>query len=73
MNLENIFFSFRENLCTRDTLVRNVNYPFFILSWEVVGAQLVERSLPIPEVCSSNLVIGKNLLIWNNCILSTVY
>ena len=37
-------------------------------------AQLVERSLPIPEVRGSNPVIGKNLLILNNyCILSTVY
>ena len=41
---------------------------------EVVVAQLVERSLPIPEVCGSNPVIGKNLFILNNyCILSTVY
>ena len=29
--------------------------------WAVVVAQLVERSLLIPEVCSSNPVIGKNL------------
>ena len=29
--------------------------------WEVVVAQLVERSLPIPEVRGSNPVIGKNL------------
>ena len=28
----------------------------------VVVAQLVERSLPIPEVCGSNPVTGKNLL-----------
>ena len=41
--------------------------------WEVVVAQLVERSLPIPEVRGSNPVIGKNLLILNICILSTVY
>ena len=40
----------------------------------MVVAQLVERSLPIPEVCGLNPVIGKNLLILNNyCILSTVY
>jgi len=32
---------------------------------EVVVAQLVERSLLIPEVCGSNPVIGKNLLILN--------
>ena len=29
---------------------------------EVVVAQLVERSLMIPEVCGSTPVIGKNLL-----------
>ena len=40
---------------------------------EVVVAQLVERSLPIPEVRGSNPVIGKNLLISNICVLSTVY
>ena len=40
---------------------------------EVVVAQLVERWLPIPEVRGSNSVIGKNLLISNICILSTVY
>ena len=32
--------------------------------WAVVVAQLVERSLLIPEVCGSNPVIGKNLLIY---------
>ena len=31
--------------------------------WAVVVAQLVERSLPIPEVRGSNPVIGKNLFI----------
>ena len=39
-------------------------------TWAVVVAQLVERLLPIPEVCSSNLVIGKHLY-WTfsvNCI-----
>ena len=41
---------------------------------EVAVAQLVERSLRIPEVRGLNPVIGKNLLILNNyCILSTVY
>ena len=34
-----------------------------ILEVAVVVAQLVERSLPIPEVRSSNPVIGKNLFI----------
>ena len=29
--------------------------------WTVVVAQLVEQSLLIPEVCSLNPVIGKNL------------
>ena len=38
----------------------------------VVGAQLVERSLPMPQVYSSNPVIGK-LLYWTFiCLLSTV-
>ena len=41
--------------------------------WEVVVAQLVEWSLPIPEVRGSNPVIGKNLLILNivNCLEKT--
>ena len=30
----------------------------------VIVAQLVERSLPIPEVRGSNPVIGKNLFIY---------
>ena len=33
-------------------------------------AELVERSLPIPEVCGSNPVIGKKLFILNICLLS---
>ena len=40
--------------------------------WEVVVAQLVERSLPIPEVRGLKPVIGKILLILNICKLSTV-
>ena len=36
-------------------------------------AQLVERSLPTPEVRGSNPVIGKNLFTLNICLLSTVY
>ena len=40
---------------------------------EVVVAQLVERSLSIPEVRGSNPVIGKNLFILNIYLLSTVY
>ena len=40
----------------------------------VVVAQLVERSLPIPEVRGSNPVIGKKIIYTLNiCILSTVY
>ena len=35
-------------------------------------AQLVERSLPIPEVRGSNPVISNNLFILNMCLLSTV-
>ena len=40
---------------------------------EVVVAQLVERSLPIPEVRGSNPVIGKNLYrtFTVNCIEKT--
>ena len=36
-------------------------------AWAVAVAQLVERSLPIPEVCGSSPVIGKNLFILNIC------
>ena len=32
--------------------------------WAVVVAQLVEQSLPIPEVCGSNPVISKNLYLY---------
>ena len=39
----------------------------------MVVAQLVEQSLPLPEVCGLNPVIGKNLFILNICLLSTVY
>ena len=45
----------------------------YLQTREVVVAQLVERSLPILDVCGSNPVIGKNLLISNICILSIVY
>ena len=38
--------------------------------WEVFVAQLVERLLLIPEVCSLNPVICKNLFILNICLLS---
>ena len=43
------------------------------LAWAVVVAQLVERSIPIPEVRGSNPVIGNKLFILNICFLSTVY
>ena len=39
----------------------------------MVVAQLVERSLPIPEIRILNTVIGKNLFILYICFLSTVY
>ena len=43
-------------------------------SWAVVVAQLVERSLPIPEVRGLNPVIRKIYLFQLNiCLLSTVY
>ena len=49
------------------------NHWYIKISWEVVVAQLVERSLPISEVRGSNPVIGKNLYgtftvncIWKN-------
>ena len=51
-------------------LIKEIN---ILVQWEVVVAQLVEQSLPIPEVRGSNPVIGKNLFISNICILSTVY
>ena len=63
--------------CYKDILSIMLGYSGFKNSdWsgEVVVAQLVERSLLIPEVRGSNPVIGKYLLILNNyCILSTVY
>ena len=39
----------------------------------VVVAQLVDRLLPIPEVCGSNPVINKNLFILNICLLTFVF
>ena len=41
--------------------------------WLWLSWYLVEQLLLIPEVSSLNPVIGKNLLILNICILSTVY
>ena len=42
-----------------------------VVNREMVVAQLVERSLPIPEVRGSNPV--KIIYILNICLLSTVY
>ena len=60
------------NMCMTYTFLQQC---ILKIGWssEVVVAQLVEWSLPIPEVRCSNLVICKNLLILNICILSTVY
>ena len=41
------------------------------MGWAVVVAQLVERSLPIPEVRGSNPVIGKKYI--EHLLLSTVF
>ena len=43
--------------------------PTVMPSWAVFVAQLVERSLPIPDVRSQNPVIGKKLFILNICLL----
>ena len=43
------------------------------VSWAVVVAQLVERSLPIAEVRGLIPVISKILFILNICLLRTVY
>ena len=43
------------------TIYCELNYQYW---WAVVVAQLVEWSLPIPEVRGSNPVIGKNLFIY---------
>ena len=50
-----------------------LNWNIFLPTWAVVVAQLVERSLPMPEVCGSNPVTGKYLY-WTftvNCIEKT--
>ena len=62
----------KEDILYLCRLVRTDNFLFNNgVSGAVVVAQLVERSLLIPEVRSLNPVIGKNLLII--CLLSTVY
>ena len=61
----------------RALLVHSITYNYtkreWVRLWEVVVAQLVERSLPIPEVRNSNPVTSKNLFISIICLLSTVY
>ena len=49
---------------------QDIKYQIF---WAVFVGQLVERSLPLPEVRGSKPVIGKNLFMLNICLLSTVY
>ena len=60
---KNCFFLFQGTKINekeaRDGPFLNKNWPY----WEVVVAQLVEQSLPIPEVRGSNPVIGKILFI----------
>ena len=57
-----------------NVMMVNMEYNIKANVWAVVVAQLVERSLPIPEVCGSNPVIGKKFIyILNICLLSTVY
>ena len=67
-NRSRLFYPSRSLKHKTDDKGFNVNLklilPDFInkfLRWAVVVAQLVERSLPILEVCSSNPVIGKIL------------
>ena len=48
----------------KHTATKNPDRCKFCVYWAVVVAQLVERSLPIPEVRGSNPVIGKNLFIY---------
>ena len=50
------FFHLLNKLC--------MNHSYKSNYWAVVVAQLVERSLPIPEVRGSNPVIGKILFIY---------
>ena len=43
---------------------RSLWQQLFLQLWAVVVAQLVEQSLPKPEVRGSNPVIGKNLFLY---------
>ena len=60
LNHGSVVASVGENFatCEKNALIKPVG------DWAVVVAQLVERSLPIPEVRGSNPVIGKNLFIY---------
>ena len=49
---------------------RNIHIQKYLHCWAVVLAQLSKRSLPIPEVRSSNPVIGKVFIEY--FVLSTV-
>ena len=42
-----------------------------ITMWAVVMAELVKQSLPTPEVCRSNLVIGK--LLYETFVVCQLY
>ena len=52
-----------KNIAKMVNLVKDLQIEIYLYG-EVVVAQLVEWSLPIPEVCGSNPVIGKNLFIY---------
>ena len=54
------FFLFRTRKVDIIIILMNQMLTKFPLRWAVVVAQLVERSLPIPQVRGSNPVIGKN-------------
>ena len=43
------------------------------MPWAVVVAQLVERLLPMPEVCGLNPVIGKLLYLTFSCLPTVNY
>ena len=76
-NYENYFSRLNQqlDLLRGDKSVHKFSIPIKIKKGAVVVAQLVERSLPIPEVRSSNPVIGNILFIYIehlftvNCVL----
>ena len=57
--------------------VQQYLFTFIHLKLLIVGsgcvAQLVERLLPIPEVCGPNPIIGKKIIYFEHLFLSTVY